>query len=113
MAEEKKQNQANLVEEENLKDVAGGAIFKTPDCIKGDPDHRWEVLNDQTGEVLARFADKGQAEEYCIKNNISSNRILAMGRVEKMRDAWKQHKKYYGDSDPNWKNPYSVENDLF
>lgn len=108
MSEEKKQDQANLVEDENLDEVAGGAIFHAPERVAGDKEHRWEVLDDKSGNVLGRFGTKKEAKDYCEHNRISTNRIFRFSRVEKMRDAYQQHQKYYED-DPNWKNPYGVE----
>lgn len=106
MAEEKqRQDQSNLVKEENLKDVAGGKIFETPHCLSSyDEEHPYEVLDDTTGQPLKgkngrniKFATVSQAEKYCHANGIDTDRIYCMTTVNNARDAYNTWVKAGGD----------------
>lgn len=121
MAEEKQveKNQTNVTTDEQVEDVSGGAIFDASNpnnelfvvfsrSVAGDRRHPWEVLDDVSGNVLARFGTKKEAQDYCQHYRVSPKRIRTMAQVEQMRDAWNQHQEYYGDSDPNWTNPHGV-----
>jgi len=65
------------------------------------------VLDDVSGNVLAWFSTKKEAQDYCQHYRVSPKRIRTMNQVEKMRDAYIQHEKYY-ENDSNWKNPHGV-----
>lgn len=48
------------VEVNDLKDVSGGFVFNG----NGEPKHPWEVLDDKSGEVLARFGTKKRSAKF-------------------------------------------------
>ena len=54
----------NKVRDEELNEVAGGMIFNSINSPDYDPNYPWEVINNNNGEVLAKFSNPGQAFEY-------------------------------------------------
>ena len=55
-----------LVSDEELDQVAGGVIFDASNIYGADPARPWEVLDNQNGNVLARFTNRKDAED-CAK----------------------------------------------
>lgn len=62
MSEEKKINRE--LSEEELNEVSGGLIFNASRISGSDPNNPFEVLDDRTGDVLARAATYDQAFQY-------------------------------------------------
>jgi hypothetical protein len=50
--------------DEEMKEVSGGLIFNASRISGSDPNNPFEVLDDRTGEVLARAATYDQATWY-------------------------------------------------
>ncbi|MBR4168982.1 MAG: hypothetical protein IKR47_04580 [Lachnospiraceae bacterium] len=53
-----------LLSEEELANAAGGVLFDASDIIGADPAHPYEILNNQNGNVIARFSNKQDAINY-------------------------------------------------
>ncbi len=106
MSEEKKEMFENI-SEEKADDVSGGAIFYAGRHA-GDHDHKWEVIDDQTGNVLGRYGSKKQALLEAEEKGSSTDRYYKMNTIYKKRDAWKQRNKYKNveQSDNNFFNPF-------
>lgn len=62
MSEEKNIN--GKVSDEDLKEVSGGLIFNASRISGSDPYNPFEVLDDRTGDVLARASTYDQAFQY-------------------------------------------------
>ncbi len=82
---------------ENEEEVSGGYIYK----CNNHPDFQWEVISDVTGNVLGRFASRGEAVAAANKYNaemvaqygeegakpykISTNHIWRYSTLKKIR----------------------------
>ena len=51
------------LKDDQLEKVGGGLIFYAKDIIGADPDRLYEVLDDTTGEVMARASSFEDAEK--------------------------------------------------
>lgn len=93
--------------EHGADDVSGGAIFYAGRWA-GDKKHKWEVLDDTTGNVLGRYNSKQLAEAEALNKDVSTERYHLMSSVNKKRDAYKQHAKFEDvkKSDSNFENPF-------
>ena len=70
---------AKKLNEEELKDASGGYIYNH----MGDT-YGWEVIDDNTGEVIDRNFHRSAAEEYCRAHGINPARIT-WEELEKLR----------------------------
>ena len=101
-----KQERLEKISGEKAGGVAGGAIFDAG-RYAGDQNHKWEVIDDKTGEVLGRFGSKKQALSEAKEKGSSTERYYKMSTVEKKRDAWKQHNKFEDTHQSDtFSNPY-------
>ncbi|MCR5222864.1 MAG: hypothetical protein K6D90_08375 [Lachnospiraceae bacterium] len=50
--------------DEELEGVAGGLIFDASNIYGADPTHPWEVLDNHNGNVLGRFTNITDAQNY-------------------------------------------------
>lgn len=95
--------EANAISDEDLENVGGGAIFYAG-RYAGDRDHKWEVLDDETGDVVSRWGTKKDALKAARRAGESNERYYRMSTVEKKRDSYRQWEKYK-DKD-KYVNPY-------
>lgn len=59
-----KELEKNRISDEELDNVGGGLIFNASQIIGSDPNRPFEVLDDRTGDVLARAQTYDQAVQY-------------------------------------------------
>ena len=69
---------AKKLENEELKDVNGGAIYVPFGTGK------YEVIHDVTGEQLAVFDNRASANEYCQMNGLSTV-YIGLDDINRMR----------------------------
>ncbi len=53
-----------IIAEEELEKAAGGVIFDASQINGADPTHPIELLDNQNGNVLARFTNRNDAVNY-------------------------------------------------
>ncbi|MBQ4483221.1 MAG: hypothetical protein II966_08325 [Lachnospiraceae bacterium] len=51
------------IDDNELDQVTGGAIFNSSGIIGADPNRNWEVLDDR-GNVMERFNNRNDAEKF-------------------------------------------------
>ena len=56
----------NKIRDEELDNVGGGLIFNAKNIIGSDPNNPFEVLDDRTGDVLARANTYDLAVQYAV-----------------------------------------------
>ena len=112
MAKENKiENNINFKKDEvnnnSLNDVAGGAYWYAGKYA-GDKKHKWEVIDDETGKVLGRYATKAEAKAEAELKGSSNVRYYKISTINAKRDAWKQHMEHIDSKQQNtgYKNPY-------
>ena len=67
--------------EELMDSVSGGYIYS-----KGiDPQYHWEVINDETGDVMARLDSRRKAKDVA-KGLGQSTRELSVKELERLRE---------------------------
>lgn len=54
----------NRITDEELDEVSGGMIFFSQGSPDYDPYLPWEVINNDNGQVLAKFSTRAGAVEY-------------------------------------------------
>ena len=54
----------NMLTDDELNNVAGGVIFNASGISGADHNNPWEVLDDKTGDVRGRFANRDDAVAY-------------------------------------------------
>ena len=59
-------NEKNMISEAELDGVSGGLIFNARNIIGSDPNNPFEVLDDRTGDVLARANTYDLAVQYAV-----------------------------------------------
>ena len=84
MSEEKK-NDKSLSEEE-LTGVGGGLIFNASRISGADPNNPFEVLDDRTGDVLARAATYDLAFQYACSMGKSVEYTEDWNRIVNLRN---------------------------
>lgn len=94
--------------DEEVGDVSGGYIFHVGAKDTPDPQHRWEVIDDRTGDVLGRYATRKQAIQEAKMKGVKLSRIWRGGYLQKLRDAYRQHEKYktIRPSQTDWEPPF-------
>ncbi len=57
------------INDDALEKVAGGMIYHNEDITdpKRDPYRTWEVINNNNGQVMARYSTQGEACEFAKK----------------------------------------------
>lgn len=99
--------QDNTVESGKLDDVSGGYTFDSYFC--GHKDEPYEVIDDNYGSIVKRFASLEDAKKYARENGYSA-RSLIWPDLYKLRtnDAAIQHRKHEGKTQKKtgFKNPY-------
>lgn len=61
-----KEMDKNKLTDEEMDKVGGGLIFNAKNIIGSDPNNPFEVLDDRTGDVLARASTYDQAVKYAV-----------------------------------------------
>ena len=51
----------NEMDDSRLEGISGGVLFNAAGIIGADPNNPWEVLDDKTGNVIARFPNRHDA----------------------------------------------------
>ncbi len=77
----------NKISDEVLNDVAGGMILNSLDTPDYDPAFPWEVIDNNNGQILGKFATEGQAIEYAKRFGPDSynTQKTDWGTVERLR----------------------------
>ena len=57
-----------ILSESELENVAGGLIFDASNIFGADPTHPWEVLDNHNGNVLGRFTNITDAQNFVRAN---------------------------------------------
>jgi len=83
----------NGVNNEKLDDISGGAYWYAGKHSE-DPEHPWEVIDDETGEVLGRYRTELQAKQEAQAKGSSNTRYYSKKTLDNKRDAFKQHNNY-------------------
>jgi len=97
----------NEVNNEKLDDVSGGAYWYAGKYAQ-DPEHPWEVIDDETGEIMGSYATKRQAKQEAKLKGSSTVRYYRLKTLNKKYDAWKQHDEFSDlkQQSTGYKNPY-------
>ena len=84
MSEEKNINKA--ISEEELNEVSGGLIFNASRISGSDPNNPFEVLDDRTGDVLARASTYDLAFQYACNMGKSVEYTEDWNRIQYLRN---------------------------
>ena len=57
-----------IINDEELANVSGGLIFDASNIFGADPTHPWEVLDNHNGNVLGRFTNITDAQNFVRAN---------------------------------------------
>ena len=81
-----KDNEKNMISEAELDGVSGGLIFNARNIIGSDPSNPFEVLDDRTGDVLARANTYDLAVQYAVNMGKSYEYTEDWNRVQWLRN---------------------------
>ena len=70
----------NKMNDSDLENVSGGLIFNASNISGSDPARPWEVLDNKNGNVLMRFTNQTDAENWV--RNTYGNNALNTARVD-------------------------------
>ena len=74
---------------EEAKGVTGGLIFDSHGgLVDSDDEKHWELIDDQTGKVIERFATRGEAEAAASARGLSTRQIGYID-LRRLRDSQK------------------------
>lgn len=76
----------NRLADDEMDNVGGGLIFNASNIIGSDPCNPFEVLDDRTGDVLARANTYDQAYQYARAMGKSPEYTEDWGRVQWLRN---------------------------
>ncbi|MCR5405982.1 MAG: hypothetical protein K6E88_04285 [Lachnospiraceae bacterium] len=76
----------NKIANEELDNVSGGLIFNAKNIIGSDPNNPFEVLDDRTGDVLARANTYDLAVQYAVNMGKSYEYTEDWNRVQWLRN---------------------------
>ena len=79
-------NEKNMISEAELDGVSGGLIFNAKSIIGSDPNNPFEVLDDRTGDVLARANTYDLAVQYAVNMGKSYEYTEDWNRVQWLRN---------------------------
>ena len=54
-------NENKKVSDNELENVAGGMVFNATGTSEADPSRPWEVIHNNTGEILGRYSTQDEA----------------------------------------------------
>lgn len=74
------------LESKNLEEVSGGYVHREP----SHPDYKFEVINDITGDVEARYKTRGEAKKAASSLGFSSDSIHRYSTLKKIREEAKK-----------------------
>ena len=64
----------NKMNDSDLENVSGGLIFNASNISGADPTRPWEVLDNKNGNVLQRFTNQTDAENW-VRNTYGNNAL--------------------------------------
>ncbi len=64
----------NKMNDSDLENVSGGLIFNASNISGADPTHPWEVLDNKNGNVLQRFTNQQDAQNW-VRNTYGANAL--------------------------------------
>ncbi len=73
------------MDDENLDKVNGGLIFNAKDIKGSDPDYHWELIDDNTGNVMGRYKSYDKAAQDAVETGRSTE-ITDWERLTGLRD---------------------------
>ena len=85
MAKKEKKNLNAQVSDDLLESASGGYVFYAGEYA-GDEYNPWEVIDDENGNVLGRFATENQAKRMAVRKGQTTAKINSWDELYRLRN---------------------------